>query len=204
MFIRLSRCNLTCGWCDTKYTWDWTKFDPRKEAHRASAAELATWALNRAAELVVITGGEPLLQQQALVPLVSRLVAGGKRVEFETNATIAPAEGLLIEGVRFNCSPKLAHSGVAEEKRIVPGALRAFSECGRSVFKFVVERVEDLDEVAAVVDRFALSPVYIMPEGTTVEGLLTRTRELADEIPKRGWRLTSRTHILAFGDRRGR
>ena len=29
LFIRLSRCNLTCARCDTKYTWDWSRFDEK-------------------------------------------------------------------------------------------------------------------------------------------------------------------------------
>jgi 7-carboxy-7-deazaguanine synthase len=43
-----------------------------------------------------------------------------------------------------------------------------------------------------------------MPEGTTAEQVLHITRALAGEIAARGWNLTLRLHILAFGDRRGR
>ena len=71
-FIRLSRCNLSCQFCDTPYTWDWARFHPAAEARRQVVAELADWALAQPARLVVITGGEPLLQQAALIPLASR------------------------------------------------------------------------------------------------------------------------------------
>jgi organic radical activating enzyme len=75
VFIRLSRCNLACSWCDTKYTWDWAHYDPRKESARLAVAALAEWALSMRPGLVVITGGEPLLQQLKLALLVPRLLA---------------------------------------------------------------------------------------------------------------------------------
>jgi 7-carboxy-7-deazaguanine synthase len=204
LFIRLSRCNLTCEWCDTKYTWDWTSYDPAQEAIRRSAGDLAAWALGVGVGLVVITGGEPLLQQQALAPLVRELVRGGKRIEVETNGTVAPAPELLIGGVRFNVSPKLANSRVPEYRRIVPEALDPLAASGQAVFKFVARRTEDLDEVGALVERFGLGPVYVMPEGATAEGLLRTTHNLAEAVSARGWNLTQRLHVLAFGDKRGR
>lgn len=204
VFIRLSRCNLSCSWCDTPYTWDWKHFDPQHEAAWHTVEELAGWALGSAAGLVVITGGEPLLQQRRLVPLVERLVVAGRRVEVETNGTLPPHSSLLVDGVTFNVSPKLTNSGIAEDKRIVPSALRAFGDSGRAVYKFVARSEGELDEIAEIADRFALSPVYVMPEGTTVERLIGTTRSLAEAVAARGWNLTQRLHILAFGDGRGR
>jgi 7-carboxy-7-deazaguanine synthase len=204
VFIRLSRCNLTCTWCDTPYTWDWQRFDPHEQARWQAVEELTAWALEVPATLVVITGGEPLLQQRRLVPLVERLLASGRRVEVETNGTVAPHHALLAEGITFNVSPKLANSGVAEGQRIVPKALEAFVASGRAVFKFVARAVEELDEISVVADRFGLSPIYVMPEGTTVEELVSTTRALAEAVPARGWNLTQRLHIMAFGNVRGR
>ncbi|MFF3332644.1 7-carboxy-7-deazaguanine synthase QueE [Streptomyces sp. NPDC002888] len=204
LFIRLSRCNLTCDWCDTKYTWDWTQFDPRKESKKRTVASLLAWALRSAVELVVITGGEPLLQQKKLIPLLRGLLAAGKRVEFETNGTIAPHPELLVDGVRFNISPKLANSGVAEAKRIIPAALETFAASGRAAFKFVTRTVAELDEIAALVDRYGLDPVWVMPEGTTPEGLIETTRTLADAVAIRRWLFTQRLHVLAFAEARRR
>ncbi|MET8990796.1 7-carboxy-7-deazaguanine synthase QueE [Nonomuraea wenchangensis] len=204
LFIRLSRCNLTCGWCDTKYTWDWKQFDPRKESKRRTVADLLAWALASPVELVVITGGEPLIQQIALIPLVQGLLAGGKQIEFETNGTLVPDSALLVDGVRFNVSPKLGNSGVAEHKRIVPAALEVFAGSGRAVFKFVARTVSELNEIGSVADRYGLAPVYVMPEGTTVEGLIKTTRALADAVAARRWLFTQRLHVLAFAEARGR
>lgn len=204
LFIRLSRCNLTCAWCDTKYTWDWSQFDPRKESTRRTVASLLAWALASDVELVVITGGEPLLQQKKLIPLLQGLLAAGRRVEFETNGTIAPDPELLAGGIRFNVSPKLANSGVAEGKRIVPDALKAFAVSGRAAFKFVARTVADLAEIGVLVDRFGLDPVWVMPEGTTPERLIETTRVLADAVAARRWYFTPRLHVLAFAEARGR
>lgn len=65
LFIRLSRCNLTCPACDTTYTWDWSRFDPAAEASRVPIDELVAWVLASSTTLVVIIGGEPLLEQPA-------------------------------------------------------------------------------------------------------------------------------------------
>ncbi|MFH8894575.1 7-carboxy-7-deazaguanine synthase QueE [Streptomyces sp. NPDC017949] len=204
LFIRLSQCNLTCTRCDTKETWDWSQFDPRKESTSQSVADLLTWATSSPVELVVITGGEPLIQQRRLIPLVQGLLAAGKRVEFETNGTIAPVPELVLYGVQFNVSPKLASFGVAEGKSIRPAALQAFAASGRAVFKFVASAVPDLDRIAELVSAYGLEPVWVMPEGATPEAVIATTRVLADAVAARRWHLTTRLHVLAFPDPRGR
>ncbi|MDW6057880.1 7-carboxy-7-deazaguanine synthase QueE [Streptomyces sp. FXJ1.4098] len=204
LFIRLSRCNLTCTRCDTKYTWDWDQFDPRKESAKRSVADLIAWTASSPVELVVITGGEPLIQQLRLIPLVQGLLAAGKRVEFETNGTLVPDPALLVDGVRFNVSPKLASFGVDEGKSIVPSALEAFAASGRAVFKFVARHLGDLDRIAELAGAHGLASVWVMPEGTTAEAVTATTRELADAVAARHWYFTTRLHVLAFADARGR
>ncbi|GGU38417.1 7-carboxy-7-deazaguanine synthase QueE [Streptomyces violascens] len=204
LFIRLSRCNLTCAQCDTKYTWDWAQFDSRKESTKQPVTDLLAWAASSPVGLVVITGGEPLIQQRNVAPLVRGLLEAGKQIEFETNGTIAPERALLVDGVRFNVSPKLKSFGVDEGKSIVPAALQAFAASGRAVFKFVASSVCDLDRIAALADAHQLAPVWVMPEGTTAEAVTARTRALADQVAARHWHFTTRLHVLAFADARGR
>ncbi|MET9431711.1 7-carboxy-7-deazaguanine synthase QueE [Streptomyces sp. NPDC003036] len=204
IFIRLSRCNLSCTACDTKETWDWSRFDPREVSTRQSVQDLASWVKSSPVELVVITGGEPLLQQRNLPPLVQRLLEDGRRVEFETNGTVMPDPALLVAGVRFNVSPKLASFGVDEAKSIVPSVLRALAESGQAAFKFVASSVSDVDRIAALADRHGLAPVWVMPEGTTAESITASARELADAVAARHWYFTTRLHVLAFADARGR
>ena len=203
-FVRLARCNLDCTWCDTPYTWDWSRFDPADEAHPTDVADVVARLDAMAPGRVVVTGGEPLLQQRALVPLLDACAARGWPVEVETNGTVVPDPEVVQLVAQFNVSPKLANSGVAADRALRPAALAALRDSGRAVFKFVVNGPADLDEVAAVVDAHGLAPVWVMPEGTAAADLLPRLRALVDDVVGRGWNLTPRLHVLLWGDERGR
>lgn len=203
VFVRLSRCNLSCSWCDTPYTWDWSRFDPAASAERRSAVEVADWARSLRPSMVVITGGEPLLQQRVLSELVTELLASGIDVEFETNGTVAPIPELKLPGVRFNVSPKLANSGLPAKQRIVPGALTALAGSGQAIFKFVAASPAELDEIAVLVEEFQLPEVWVMPQGTTELEILAGLRTLAQPVADRGWHLSNRLHVLIWGDERG-
>jgi organic radical activating enzyme len=201
-FVRLSRCNLSCAWCDTSYTWDWSRFDPRHESQRSTVREIGAWVSEQAVDLVVVTGGEPLLQQAAVAEL-ARLCAPS-RVQVETNGTIAPSVEVAAAVGTFVVSPKLANSGVAYHQRVVPLALAALADTGTAQWKFVASDVADLDEVDSIVEEFGLSPVWIMAEGTHAEDVLRRQAMLADAVLAHGWNLTTRLHTVLWGDRRGR
>jgi organic radical activating enzyme len=203
-FIRLSSCNLTCTWCDTPYTWRWSDHDRGAEQHPMSVDKVLVWAAEHGAPLFVITGGEPLLQPGPLAELTAGLIAGGSEVEIETNGTIPPPARLLTDGVRFNVAPKLANSGVTERHRIRPRALTAWAGVRTVRFKFVVTGPEDLAEVAGLQARYDLHKIWIMPEGTTPDRILSVTREVAEAVIARGWNLTTRLHLLIWGEVRGR
>jgi 7-cyano-7-deazaguanosine (preQ0) biosynthesis protein QueE len=204
LFVRLSGCPLSCRWCDTPYTWDRSRFDLAAHSRPVDVAEVLAWAWGHSCELVVLTGGEPLGQQDAVTQLALALVEKGHRVEVETSGSIAPRGELLGAVHRFVVSPKLANSGLPQERRIRPDTLRAFAASGRAVFKFVACEPGDLDEVEHLVDAYGLAPVWVMPEGTTEEQVSTRLRTLAAPVVARGWNLSSRLHIVLWGDERGR
>jgi 7-carboxy-7-deazaguanine synthase len=203
-FVRLGRCNLDCRWCDTPYTWDWARFDPAVELTERPVAAIVEELEVMDVDRVVVTGGEPLLQQRRLLPLLDAAVARGWAVEIETNGTLAPSEATSAAVERFNVSPKTSNSGVARERAIVPDALAALLATGKAAFKFVATGVDDLDEIAAVVEEHGLAPVYVMPEGTDAATVTARGRALADAVTARGWHLTTRLHVLLWGDERGR
>lgn len=203
-FLRLGRCNLDCRWCDSAYSWNWDEYDPAVELQERAVDDVVEEIAAMGVDLVVITGGEPLLQQRRLAPFLEAAADRGWAAEVETNGTVAPTErtGRLVSA--FNVSPKLANSGVPADRAIVPDALSALRATGKASFKFVVTDPGELDEVAAVVDANELSPVWIMPEGTTDKVVLERARALADPVSARGWNLSTRLHVLLWGDERGR
>ncbi|MFI9644376.1 7-carboxy-7-deazaguanine synthase QueE [Micromonospora sp. NPDC051925] len=205
-FVRLSRCNLACPSCDTPFTWDTPRYDLRAETRHLTPVEVIEWVLSMPADLVVITGGEPLLQHETLTPVVVALTAAGRRVEVETNGTVAPPSELTAAVATFNVSPKLMSFAASNDaaQRINPAALTTLNATGKAAFKFVATSVDDLDEIAALVERFGLAPVWVMPEGATAEVILERLRLLADPVIARGWNLSARLHILLWEDERGR
>lgn len=206
-FVRLGRCNLDCSWCDTPYTWDWERYDPTLELHDRPVSEVVGEVAAMGVDRVVVTGGEPLLQQRRLLPFLEEASERGWTVEVETNGTLAPTDETARLVSRFNVSPKLANSGVAADRSIVAAPLRAFAALGaegRAVFKFVVAAPDGLDEVHTIVEAHGLAPVYVMPEGRTADAVLEGGRRLADAVVARGWNLTTRLHVVLWGDQRGR
>ena len=208
-FVRLGRCNLTCTWCDTPYTWDWsgangTDYDPKVELHEYDIAGVVTQLTAMDVSLVVITGGEPLVQRSAVLALATVLGDLGIRVEVETNGTISPSKELLGAVNQCNVGIKLANSGVEEPKRIVPSAIEALRQ-GPSIFKFVATSVDDLDEVSSIQKRFALEDdaIWILPEGTSSNRILDQSSLLAPYVLDRKWNLSTRLHILLWEDKRG-
>ncbi len=203
-FVRLGRCNLACTWCDTPYTWDWSRHDPAVELRELPVADvLARVDAMGPVSLLVVTGGEPLLQQRRLPSLLEGARDRGLRVEVETAGTLAPDPDVAALVDRFNVSPKLANSGNPVERRYQPDVLRGFQAGGKAAFKFVVQDPAELDEVQAMVDECGLAEVWVMPEGTDAATLTARMQALADPVLARGWHLTPRLHVLLWGDRRG-
>ncbi|MEC3978916.1 7-carboxy-7-deazaguanine synthase QueE [Amycolatopsis sp. H20-H5] len=206
VFIRLMNCNLTCKDCDTPYTWDGSRFDLRAEVTVTPIEDLLAWATVQPVDLVVITGGEPLMQQRRLIPLARGLVEAGLQVEVETNGTITPTADLLAWVTRFNVSPKLSSfgAGMPRAKRIKAGVLNHFAVSGRAVFKFVVTSPADLVDISDLVADHHLDPVYVMPEGRTAAEVVQRLADIADPAIARGFHLSTRLHVLTWGDQRGR
>ena len=82
VFLRLAGCNLACAWCDTAYA---------REGGEELDVDAALAAVRETAgpcRRLCVTGGEPLLQQDELVPLAAWLASEGFAIEVETNGTI--------------------------------------------------------------------------------------------------------------------
>lgn len=212
-FVRLSRCNLACVWCDTAYTW---RFDGDNRPHRDGVAydrkanqitldveDVAARIEGLGQNRLVVTGGEPLLQGAALGALLEALP--DMRVEIETNGTTKAPARVDIRVDQYNVSPKLAHSGNPGELALIAERLHSYAADSRAVFKFVVASPDDVAEVAALARAHALpkSRVFLMPEGTDSATLRTREEWLVPLCLEHGFRLSDRLHIHLFGDTRG-
>jgi 7-carboxy-7-deazaguanine synthase len=196
VFVRFSRCNLKCSWCDTKYTWDWTQYKPIEVSTRAPITDLVGWVAGQDVDLMVITGGEPMLQQPAMTALAAG-VPGRVRVQVETNGTQPPDRALVDRVDLWVVSPKLANSGMSYGSCIVPAALAGLMATGRAAFKFVItDPVIDFEEIAELVEEFGLAPVWVMPEGDTREKVLAGMDAITEPAVTRGWNVSTRLHIL--------
>jgi len=205
VFLRLALCNLVCTWCDTRYTWDWRAYDYRVEVMEAPLEIVEEKIVGYECPHLVVTGGEPLLQQKALAPLLHSLARRGFSIEVETNGTITPEPGLLETVEQWNVSPKLANSVNSPHRREVSESLHAFQHLPNAYFKLVVVEPSDLEEIVALVQTYDIprNRVILMPEGRDPQHLRESSEWLSRICVKEGFRFSSRLHILLWGDKRG-
>jgi 7-carboxy-7-deazaguanine synthase len=223
-FVRTATCNLECTWCDTPQTWVYSErkatkhkrvdvpFDVKRESHKMSekdvAQRLEDLGIGRD-DLLVISGGEPMLQQERLGKFIDYMRMGDfYRYAVETAGTIKP-EGwfasLAGAGIQWTVSPKLTGSGNSDKKRINKEAFEWFVNWNAD-FKFVVTDQHDMMEVEEFVEVFK-SPrqnVWIMPEGINAVDVLDNARKLERWVREQKFNLTLRQHILLYGDVRGK
>lgn len=222
VFIRASRCNLHCVWCDTDHTWNFegTPWPHEKDAqpgyqkHRKadvtfaiSPEDAAARVLKYDCERTIVTGGEPLLQEGDFLEMM-RLIRRERpqhRFEVETNGTRVPSPEFAAAVDQFNVSPKLANAGMPESLRLNSAALAAFAAMPHAWFKFVVAEPGDLEEIERLRAAHGLprERVLLMPEGRTVEEIDRSAGWLAEICRDRGYRFSDRLHIRLWGDRRG-
>ena len=206
VFLRLATCNLACAWCDTRYTWDWANYDYAQEVVNLEAEQVEERIRKFECSRLIITGGEPLLQQAELAPLAASLKNDGFHLEIETNGTVAPQADLQRHVDQWNVSPKLESSGNARERREQRPAMDALAHLPNAYFKFVVTEPEDVAEVCALRDAYRLPNrrIILMPEGVTAETIQRRSPWVAESCTKEGFRFSTRLHILLWGDQRAR
>jgi 7-carboxy-7-deazaguanine synthase len=106
VFVRLTGCNLRCSWCDSEYTFQ----GGRKITAEEVLDEVKRLGPNGG--LVEITGGEPMLQERELVPLMRQLLEDGYRVLLETSGE-RPLERVPAEVIKI-VDVKCPNSGEAD------------------------------------------------------------------------------------------
>lgn len=212
-FVRLSRCNLACQWCDTAYTWHFAgderphrggvTYDRAANQVSLAVAEVAARIRALGQRRLVVTGGEPILQAGPLAELLEML--DDMTVEIETNGTTKAPPRLDIRIDQYNVSPKLAHSGNPASLALLPERLAAYAADPRAWFKFVIAEPGDVAEVLALQRSYAIpaARIFLMPEGTDSATLRRRGEWLVPLCLEHGLRLSDRLHIHLFGDTRG-
>ena len=196
VFIRLQGCSVGCRWCDTKYSWD------PEGGREVDLEALVEEALAHPCRRAVITGGEPL-ESALFGPLARSLAANGFALEVETSGTVPP-EADLPGDIQWNVSIKLAGSGVREDRRINPAAIRELL-ARHAWWKFVVSDARDVAEVVGLSERFALprDRTLLQPEALRPDELLERSRWVVEQCKGHGFRFSPRLHVALWGARRG-
>jgi organic radical activating enzyme len=217
VFVRTSRCNLYCFWCDTPYTWSWQgsgfahaegrEYERERETIELEVSEVAASVRRFDCRRVVLTGGEPLLQAAECAALGGALRALDSRyqIEIETNGTLAPPPELDALVDQYTVSPKLEHSRVERSLRLRPAVLESFARSPKSVFKFVVGDAADTRAVRALAEAHGIEAdrIYLMPIGTTPAELGARRPAIAEACLQHGYRFSDRLHIHLYGNRPG-
>lgn len=215
VFLRLARCNLSCAYCDTPYTWDWTRFDRNAEIRKLTVADVVAavyalipseaWGTWQTRPLLVITGGEPMLQQRALTELLL-LMGGSCDVQIETNGTIAPRCEFTRYVNQFVVSPHLPSSAGVMKGAISVPLLAEYLDTGKAVLKFVIANAADIDDVAGLLlmlgRGLTRDRVWVMPEGTTPDAIAEGLRWLTPVTINHGWHLGTRLHVTIWGNER--
>lgn len=200
-FLRLYGCNLNCSWCDTKNSW--TK--PDKNRVEANVLDVLLELCHHGCNHLVVTGGEPTLQQNTLSELFekySRTSFRLPKVTLETNGAVEIGSRLLQYIHLVSFSPKLHEIKEMEHRSLVLDNLYRASAGGqareRVQIKIVVTSAADLDRAieffnhAVSLGHAARESCFIHPEWS-VHGAKF-PKDLFTEIIRSNYRFGTQQH----------
>lgn len=220
VFIRLAGCNLSCSWCDSKYTWKKGQI----ELEELSFEELLNKIVQvltpygNAPKRLIFTGGEPLLQQDKIYKFLRYFEAknggifeypGFIDVDFETNGTIMP-DFNKFDPTNFG---RLLFHWIVSPKFQFPEhwdpwwkELHDLDLTDSVFFKFVIDSTGDALRVVDFLhnnDAVLKRTIYIMPQAITAVAQQVALPVLFEFAKRYGVRVTPRLHIIAYGNKRG-
>ncbi|MBI3265443.1 MAG: radical SAM protein [Chlamydiae bacterium] len=167
VFVRLTGCHLRCTWCDTAYAFH--------EGEDMTVEEVVKKVRGLGPRLFELTGGEPLLQEDAF-PLVERLLKLHDTVLVETSGAVDVAclDKQAVKIMDIKCPA----SGMSD--KMIWENLNYLTP--RDEIKFVIQNRSDFDWACRVIEEHDLlkkSPILFSP----VFGQLN-PQELAEWILK--------------------
>lgn len=189
IFLRLAGCNLDCEWCDTKYA---------REGEEMTMEDVGARIISYHCNRLVITGGEPMLQNEEVLELVKLLEPYDIKMSLETNGTIAPTDINFADYFDYiTVSPKI-------HKHVNRSAINYFKQYG-AVFKFVVGDTDDLGDVHTFCSVYNLDPSNVILMPLTFDDYKIGDDEWIVEHCKRfGFRYSPRLQVLLWGYERGK
>jgi 7-carboxy-7-deazaguanine synthase len=157
VFLRLTGCNLRCSWCDSEFSFDGGKKMVLEDVLREIAR------LSPSGGLVEITGGEPMLQEREVIPLMEQLLDADYQVLLETNGErpLAHVPKQVVKIVDVKCP----HSGEANTfavenlKTLQPHDELKFVLTDRADYEFARDFVLT-QELAERVNAILFSPAF--------------------------------------------
>jgi len=215
VFVRLGGCNLMCGGMGTQNdgelhnaTWRCDTIEVWMKSQSKDVSDVLNDecinALKKGSHLI-ITGGEPLMQQEGMIDFIQHIdkTIPNVYIEIETNGTIEPANFLQRRINQWNCSPKLANSGNSKYIYFNQNVIEVVNKL-HTQFKFVVSSEEDWQEIQVTyLKHIDKDKVWLMPSGEN-QSLLNQTKGLVADICKREYlKFTSRLHIEIWDKKTG-
>lgn len=187
--IRLSGCNLNCRYCDTRYAQD--------EFSLCSLEEIIERVRQYKVPLVLVTGGEPLLQEKSCL-LMDRLLKEGYQVLLETNGSLGVEN--VPKGVVKIVDIKCPGSG--EDKRMDWKNLDYLTPADE--IKLVISNQLDLEwATSLVMERHLdkLATVLFSPVSGSIEPPILADWMIEQNVPAR---LQLQMHKIIWGEVRGK
>ena len=154
---------------------------------------------------LVITGGEPVLQQDDLADLLSFLKPDFY-VEIETNCTILPNKMLTDLVDQWNVSPKTENSGNPLELYENNECYYFFANKDNCFFKYVVENESDIPEIKKFVTKYGIPEkrVQLMTQASTKEEIHSREKSISELAKLHNFSFSPRLHVAMWGAQRGK
>ena len=167
-FVRLAGCDIGCHWCDEKKSW------PNDGFPRFKVNQLVKLCTDSSSEIVIVTGGEPLMQD--LTDFTNKLY-GNKKIHLETSGAY-PLSGkwdwITLSPKKNKLPRKDIYSYVNELKIII---------YNDSDFNFALEESKKVSENCLL---------YLQPEWSKKEKNLEKILSFNKTYPE--WKLSVQTH----------